>query len=181
MKNLFLLLASILVACQQTGNNKAQSDTLSYRNDSIVPVERPADSLVGSGTPSTVATDSSLLRAGKHPITLQWISWDKPGTAELMSEPDGWFTITGTQSNAEGDRLTIEGKIRRIGPKELEFFGRIETVVQSINAGEPCVRNGRQRFYAKGTRKYYRMQQMENCGGGNVLDYVDIHPGTSGL
>ena len=61
------------------------------------------------------------------------------------------------------------------------FEGKIETRVAYNNHGEVCVKTGKQIFYGKGDRKYYRLQNMENCEGGRLVDYVDIYPGTSDL
>jgi len=119
---------------------------------------------------------------GRHPITLQWISWDKPGYVDVMPLEDGWYTILGSQTSDNGnDYLKIDGKIRRVSTKELEFNGTIETLVSSNNQGEVCVKEGKQIFLAKGNRKYFRLQNMTNCEGGMLVDYVDIYPGSSSL
>ena len=120
-------------------------------------------------------------REGIHPISLQWISWDKKGEVSVKPDTDGWYSINGSQANAEKDYLKINGKIRRITAKELEFEGSIEIKVSYNNNGEPCIKTGKQSFVAKGNRKYYRMQDMTNCEGGALVDYVDIYPGTSSL
>ncbi len=120
-------------------------------------------------------------KAGVHPITLQWISWEKPGEATLIPDADGWYKISGSQLNESREYLNIEGKIKRISEKELEFEGTVETRTRINNGGEPCFKKGVQKFVASGERKFFRLQNMENCQGGNTLDYVDIYPGTSGL
>jgi len=131
--------------------------------------------------PEPVIDETRSLKAGFHPISLHWIGWDKRGKAEVKPGTDGWYSISGSQTNADKEYLNIEGRIRRISEKELEFDGIVETRVLTNNGGEPCIKQGLQRFYGKGSRTYYRLQNMENCAGGNLVDYVDIYPGTSSL
>jgi len=47
----------------------------------------------------------------------------------------------------------------------------------NLNNGEECVREGEYNFKATGKRQYWRLQEMDNCEGGNVVDYVDIYFG----
>ncbi|CAM3451712.1 hypothetical protein FLLO111716_11345 [Flavobacterium longum] len=131
-------------------------------------------------------TDDTLAKnaanpSGKNPVTLQWISWSAPGEATLDYLPDGSYQISGSQATEDRQYLNIMGVIRRVSDRELEFDGTVETKVNFNNGGKPCIKTGKQKFIRSGNRKYYRLQNMENCGGGNVVDYVDIYPGTSGL
>jgi len=48
-------------------------------------------------------------------------------------------------------------------------------IVKSINNGAPCEKTGEFNFSKKGDRNNYRLQQMTNCGGGGVVDYVDLY------
>ncbi len=120
-------------------------------------------------------------KAGTHPISLHWLDWNRPGKATVTPLADDWFAITGGQKRDSAGYLKIDGKIRRLSDKELEFEGRIETQTATTNGAQPCVKEGKQIFYAKGNRNYYRLQNMLNCEGGGLVDYVDIFPGTSGL
>ncbi|MES2881608.1 MAG: hypothetical protein V4676_05625, partial [Bacteroidota bacterium] len=132
----------------------------------------------------TVATTTPLStpsKAGTHPIALHWLDWNRPGQATVTPLEDDWFSITGSQKRDSVGYLKIDGKIRRLSEKELEFDGRIETQTATTNGGQPCVKEGKQIFYAKGNRTYFRLQNMINCEGGGLVDYVDIFPGTSGL
>lgn len=184
MKRLCLLGAVVVAICSCNPNNSAenttttQTETTAAVKDSSVknPAPPPAPLPVEERLPATPA-----VKGGTHPISLQWISWDKKGTAKLEPLKDGWFSISGSQTDAEKSYLNIDGKIRRISEKELEFEGSIETRVKYNNGGEPCIKKGTQRFFAKGSRTYFRLQNMENCAGGNLVDYVDIYPGSSSL
>lgn len=177
----WIIIAALLVCCNDPDNSAAAGNKqLQKQNDSLANIVAP-----GRKDSNTVATTAPVIdttgKAGVHPISLQWISWDKKGEAGINPLGDGWYSIKGEQVNAEKDRLTIEGKIRRLSEKELEFEGVIETAVSYNNGGQPCVKNGRQVFVAKGKRTYYRLQNMNNCEGNRVVDYVDIYPGTSSL
>lgn len=188
MKPLGLLFLGFLffASCNDNGTNlSVENDRLRKENDSLknmakekitVPITDKVDTAV---VPPSKA--ENVLKAGVHPISLHWISWDKKGKATITPAEDGWYTISGSQLNENREYLNIEGKIRRLSEKELEFDGVIETRVKINNAGEPCIKKGVQRFFAKGNRTYFRLQNMENCQGGNLVDYVDIYPGSSSL
>lgn len=110
---------------------------------------------------------------GDHLLTLQWIE-GKPGKAtfELLSE--GEFEVEGEQRNDKGDYVTLSGTVLLMGKRELNFNGKIASKVSYINNGEECFREGDFTFKASGKRKYWRLQQMDNCEGDGVVDYVDI-------
>lgn len=111
--------------------------------------------------------------AGKHKLTLQWISWDNPGSVTIVPAENGWYTISGQQTNGD-NYLKINGRIKPVNPQELEFDGEVETRVSSINNGEPCLKTGKKVFKATGDRKYWRLQDMTNCEG-TTVDYIDIY------
>lgn len=179
-----LLFFSFLLSCNDPGNSPVnKNDPLKKENDSLKNKTGtlPGDSMISVGPTGETRPVQDLMNAGIHPVSLQWISWEKKGRATITPGTDGWYTIKGNQSNKENDYLKIEGKIKRLSEKELEFEGTVETRVSHNNAGEPCIKKGKLRFFAKGNRTYYRMQDMENCAGGNLVDYVDIYPGNSSL
>ncbi|WP_106793210.1 hypothetical protein [Aquimarina sp. Aq78] len=113
---------------------------------------------------------------GNHYLSVQWISWDYFGTAKIVkSEKANTYTIEGHQNSKENsDFLKIKGTITPTSAKHLVFNGAIETQVDFINNGEPCIREGEFNFKVKGNRKYWRLQEMNNpCS--EVTDYVDIY------
>jgi hypothetical protein len=109
------------------------------------------------------------------PISLQWISFNDRGTAKMSKGDDGWYTLNGEQTNKSNEFLKINGKIKRIDRFNLKFSGTIITYVKSNNGGVPCEKTGEFNFLKKGDRANYRLQKMENCSGGKVLDYVDLY------
>ena len=52
------------------------------------------------------------------------------------------------------------------------FRGRI-AIVDAPDRGRNCVRDGEYQFRVTGRRRYWRLQQMEQCDG--LTDYVDIY------
>jgi len=120
------------------------------------------------------AQDARKLREGSHNLTLQWISWDKPGKAQIKKNSDGTFSINGKQTGEKGDFVTIEGTLTVVTFAEMTFKGTIQTKYSGVNNGEVCEKTGTYHFLVKGARKYWRLQEMDNCEGNNVVDYVDI-------
>lgn len=110
---------------------------------------------------------------GQHGLTLQWIETRKWGTATVSRTEQGLY-IKGRQEY-NGDYVTLNGRVDVLGPREFTVTGNLETRVSYINGGKPCTREGTFTFKAKGNRKYWRLQEMNNCEGANVLDYVDIY------
>ncbi|QQS34122.1 MAG: hypothetical protein IPM50_05980 [Acidobacteriota bacterium] len=119
---------------------------------------------------------AAAMLLGKHKMSLQWISWDYFGTATVTNSR-GVYRIKGEQKGRgaeKGAYVMIDGVIRSISAREFVFDGRIETYVNHINSGNPCVREGEMAFAITGKRKYWRLQQMQNpCD--EVTDYVDIY------
>lgn len=174
----------VLFACNRTEKSqKVEHYSLETDTDSVKTITKSTEDVVAVDTIIKTELKQEVLvkKEGKHSITLQWISWDNPGTVTVIPLQNEWCSINGFQRNNGGDYLSIDGKIKRISEKELEFEGTIVTKVKSNNKGEPCVKKGKQTFYAKGNRKYFRLQNMTNCEGGMLVDYVDIYAGNSSL
>ncbi len=130
------------------------------------------------GQEKTTINDSNAARMllGRHMLSLQWISWDHFGTANVTNTR-GVYRLKGAQKGrgrSSGDYLTIEGVITSIDAREFGFEGRIEMRISHINNGEPCLREGEFTFAITGKRKYWRMREMDNpCD--EATDYVDIY------
>lgn len=132
-----------------------------------------------SGTKINDKTAAKKL-VGKHKLSLQWISWDYFGAATITnkkcsSSAERCYRLTGAQKGrGNSDFLKINGTILSIDSKQFKFKGTIETQVSHINGGKPCVRSGEFTFKITGTRKYWRMAEMDNpCDP--VADYVDLY------
>jgi len=126
--------------------------------------------------PRTEVQDRAAARRllGRHLFSLQWISWDYFGSANVTLRR-GLYSIKGEQKGrGNTDFVTIIGEIETIKAREFTMNGTITTQVSHINNGEPCVREGTFTFRVTGTRKYWRLQEMQNpCDG--VTDYVDVY------
>jgi hypothetical protein len=124
--------------------------------------------------------DIERLVLGNHVLTLQWLQTENEksiGKARIY-EKDGKIRIDGYQEEkykGELNYMSIQGTIKIINPKELEFEGKIVTKISYINSGVPYERNGKFAFKATGTRKYWRMQDMDEPDGKDTAtDYIDI-------
>lgn len=116
---------------------------------------------------------------GRHRLSLQWIGWDDLAAAGKLEieERDGALRAEGEQlSRGEnaGDFVRVSGKIVSATQDGFVFEGKIVTRVSHIAGGAECERDGRFTFKTKGSRKYWRLQEMDNpCD--QATDYVDIY------
>lgn len=115
------------------------------------------------------------IRPGKHSFTLQWISWEEPGTVLVEFLAENQYKVVGRQDGDNGDFARINGVLAYEGNQVFQFDGQLSSRVSYVNGGEVCEKTGPVHFRATGTRKYWRLQEKENCEGGNVVDYFDIY------
>ena len=175
----FLLLVA-LAACgnraEQSTSNASDSSIVALDTSIISEPSAPSNKMPEQQEADTVKlVGKPLIRTGRHKLTLQWISWDKPGSVMISTADDGWFTVKGEQkSEGSSDYLRIDGKVMPLSDKEILFDGDITYSVATINSGEPCVKTGRQNFLSTKGRKYWRLQNMLHCVEGTT-DYVDIY------
>lgn len=126
-----------------------------------------------AGNDATVVNDANAkqLLLGSHRFSLQWVSWDTFGKAEV-SETDGQLRIDGEQA-LDGNYVRMHGAITQVDAKSFVFNGDVETRVSYLNEGKPCMRHGEMTFRIMGARRYWRMKEMDNpCD--NATDYVDV-------
>ncbi|MGY4676328.1 hypothetical protein ACWIT3_01140 [Pasteurella sp. P03HT] len=108
---------------------------------------------------------------GNHKLSLQWVSWEKFGLAEIYEGPAG-LMIEGEQY-VNDNYVILKGLIEVIDERAFKFSGMIITRVDHIHHGNECERVGEFEFRATGKRKYWRLQQMANpCD--QATDYVDV-------
>ncbi|MEO8933367.1 MAG: hypothetical protein ABI295_03595, partial [Xanthomarina sp.] len=50
---------------------------------------------------SNKKSQPDFIREGKHSLTLQWISWDTPGSVEITKNTIGTYSLTGEQKSTE--------------------------------------------------------------------------------
>ena len=124
----------------------------------------------------TIVTDAKAraMLLGRHKLSLQWISWDYFGQANVSNVKGILYLKGGQKSRGGSDYVKIDGMITSIDAKEFKFDGKIITKISHIAEGKPCERTGEMTFRITGKRKYWRLQEMDNpCDG--VTDYVDIY------
>jgi hypothetical protein len=193
MKLLNIVLVICITACciscgpdpQQKGSTdnemaelKKENERLRRELDSIKNSRAAVDTPAKTVAPPPANTTRDTFRGlqGRHDFTLHWISWDEPGSVTIQRASDGWYSIKGGQkSRKNGDYITIDGLIKQISSTDLLFKGEIKSVVETNNNGQPCVKTGEKIFKTTKNRKYWRLQDMINCEGGLLTDYVDIY------
>ncbi|HEV2816016.1 MAG TPA: hypothetical protein VGW40_02150 [Allosphingosinicella sp.] len=131
--------------------------------------------LIAAAPPERTRIDSpgalAMLRHNGG-LTLQWISWDYRGRVRV-DERDGLVHLSGFQAVRDGaGRLELDGDVIEIGARSFTFRGRI-LITDTPDPGRDCVRDGSYEFRITGRRRYWRLQQMEQCDG--LTDYVDIY------
>lgn len=142
-----------------------------------VPTENKEETTTGNNRENNNQNEpASLIRTGKHLITLQWISFGNPsGSVMITKISENKFKVEGGQkAEKNSDYLKIKGTLTPINKNELIFEGTLIYKVQHNNSGLPCDKSGRHLFKSTQNRKYWRMQEMINCEGGMLTDYVDI-------
>ena len=185
MNKLLVLLAPFVLLISSCSNNAENEHRLRTENlklhqevDSLKDLIEKSRRQTGGDTILKLKTESAVREkssfSGTHAVTLQWISWDEPGTVTIIPSENGWYTITGRQAKNE-DYLKITGRIKPLNEHELEFEGEIETRVTHLNNGEPCLKTGKKIFKTNGSREYWRLQDMSNCESASTLDYIDIY------
>jgi hypothetical protein len=118
----------------------------------------------------------ATIREGAHKFSLQWIGWGEQfGSVQIKKLNDSTYSVKGEQrSEDKEDFVSIDGNLVMITPRRLRFEGTILTKVKHNNNNEVCNKTGSYTFFASGVRKYWRLQEMDNCDKGNAVDYVDI-------
>lgn len=172
-----------LISCQQptqeTRSEEIKTDSFSVvQPDTTAAIDTTVNIQESESSLNNKAAESTRfkIREGKHYLSLQWISWEVLGEAEIKYLGDNKYSIVGQQLNSHNsDYLKISGTLEPVSDKKLIFEGTIETQVEHLNEGKPCVKEGSRVFESTKNRKYWRLQDMENCEGGMVVDYVDIY------
>lgn len=140
--------------------------------EEIIPKNDDAEE-ENTGNSVDVQTSNEKSLAGKHSLTLQWISWDKPGTITFKPIGKNLYKVSGSQIIGK-QYLKIDGEISQVSDKELSFDGTMRHSTIVNGNGKECVKKGPQTFLSTQNRKYWRMQEMQNCDGIGT-DYIDIY------
>jgi hypothetical protein len=180
------IFAIVLVGCNSPGTDQQTTSSaeqvVADTQSTNLPETDMSSEVVAAPDSLPATEDSPEVAAGRlagaHSLSLQWISWDKPGTITFKTIGENKYAVEGEQLGAKGDEcpecyLRVKGTITEVSPRKLSFTGTIETSVYHIQDGAPCVKEGTFDFLATGSRKYWRSQNQQGCEG--VTDYVDIY------
>ena len=127
-----------------------------------------------------ILDEAELVRlSSASELTLQWISWERRGSANVRRGPDGWVYLSGAQGAAEGPgRLYLQGRIVEVGTGYFTFEGTIR-ITDTPDIGRTCEATKTWHFAVTQDRPYWRLREFEWCDG--LTDYIDIyHPRVSG-
>lgn len=124
---------------------------------------------------ATVVNDKAAgaLLLGTHPLSLQWVTFDKTKGSVTVTDQAGVYRVKGEQKGKGTDSLSIDGEVVTVNAKDFTFKGRIVTRVSYIAGGKECVREGTFLFRISGARPFWRMREQANpCE--ELADYIDI-------
>jgi len=157
------------------GAGKSAKDVLNQFIQTVLTTNQATTTSTSSDA-SPANSVKTNLRTGKHQITLQWIGWDKPGSAEIVALPNGTYSIQGIQNGVtETEYLKIDGMLSPQSEALLNFQGKIQTRISYLNDGKECLREGNYTFKQIPGKEYWRLQEKTNCEGGQTPDYIDLY------
>lgn len=139
-----------------------------------VPAAMPVVASTAVSADRTVVNDPAMLARLRRNsgITLQWISFDSDARGHVrVTDANGFVHLTGAQRNGEAS-VELDGDVVRIERDRFFFRGRI-AIHNTPDPGRECLREGEFEFRITQNRRYWRLQQMEQCDG--LTDYVDIY------
>lgn len=164
MKHAFLPVALLLSACT------AAPPSPPIENPPLPPASDTSETPLATRILDQDAADRLRNNSG---ITLQWISWDWRGDADVTVGDDGVWRLSGEQVARDGPgRLAVEGVVTEIGAGYFLLDGRV-TITDTPDAGRRCSEDKLWRFGVTQGREYWRLREFEWCDG--LTDYVDIY------
>ncbi len=143
---------------------------------------RPSDLTVAAAPPvdqsnaegATRILDQAMAERllGNGGMTLQWISWEDRGVANVTIDADGLWHLSARQAQAGMGSVTVNGIITEIGADYFTFEGEI-TIADAPDAGRRCSEDKPWHFGITQNRAYWRLREFEWCDG--LTDYIDIY------
>ncbi|MGE3690575.1 MAG: hypothetical protein AB7F98_04265 [Novosphingobium sp.] len=138
-----------------------------------VTASTPQMAKAGASAPTRIvnAAAGRKLRANKG-LTLQWIDWNRRGTARV-TVVDGVWTLRGEQAERGGPgRLRLDGQVTEVGRDYFLFDGTV-TISDTPDRGRQCEKHDLWRFAITQNRRYWRIRTFEWCD--ELTDYIDIY------
>ncbi len=137
------------------------------------PASAETPEYIQSGATAIYDADGARMLLENDGVTLQWIGWDRRGTANVLIEQDGTYTLNARQvaDNGQGS-LTMQGYVSEIGPGYFTIQGTI-TIEAAPDRERFCSENKLWHFAVTQNRRYWRLREFEWCDG--LTDYIDIY------
>ncbi|WP_241073707.1 hypothetical protein [Achromobacter insuavis] len=170
-------------AAQPQGQTQMQTQQQPAQNDGRLPPRGSAQTQTQSPAPAqaqpqaqggqkTEIKDQAAYERLLHNsgVSVQWLWTDARGKLKAVDENDV-VRLEGGHATDKGS-VSINGQVLSISADRFTFRGTI-LILDAPDKGRRCERTGDYEFRATGKRKYWRLQQMEACGG--LTDYVDIY------
>jgi len=138
-----------------------------------LPAAADSSDYVQSGATAIYDADGARMLRENDGVTLQWIGWDRRGTANVTVEADGTYMLVARQEAANGrGSMRMIGAISEIGPGYFTFRGTI-TIEGAPDRGRYCSENKLWHFAVTQNRRYWRLREFEWCD--DLTDYIDIY------
>lgn len=170
-------------AAQPQGQTQMQTQQQPAQNDGRLPPRGSAQTQTQNPAPAqaqpqaqggqkTEIKDQAAYERLLHNsgVSVQWLWTDARGKLKAVDENDV-VRLEGGHATDKGS-VSINGQVLSILADRFTFRGTI-LILDAPDKGRRCERTGDYEFRATGKRKYWRLQQMEACGG--LTDYVDIY------
>lgn len=106
--------------------------------------------------------------SGSHKLSYTGDGGDLTGKIAFSKIGRDQYSISGKASSGSNS-LHVEGDIKRISDKHLNFEGKISQKI----GGSSYVRTKKTTFLDEGKGNYWRLQDKINADG--FIDYIDIH------
>jgi hypothetical protein len=135
------------------------------------PALTPEPAAVSSEATRVLDRDALARLLANKGITLQWISWDQRGSANVRWEGE-LLRLTAAQAKGGAGRLFLDGTVREIGTDYFVFRGLIR-IENAPDIGRRCETTKDWRFAVTQSRPYWRLREFEWCDG--LTDYIDIY------
>lgn len=187
MRSFLLLLAApvLLAGCNAPSDQpvtptasasaSATPEPSSPPTQMVPPVDQSTPDEVHAAPNAPTIYDQAMaerLRTNKG-LTLQWIDWNRRGTAQITVRPDGAWHLTGRQRSTTGDGLLmLDGVVTEVGRDYFVFDGKI-TITDTPDVGRQCSADKVWQFGITQRRSYWRLREFEWCDG--LTDYIDIY------
>ncbi len=106
--------------------------------------------------------------SGTHQLSYTGDNAKFSGTVEMSKTGQDEYDVKGSASSS-ANRLNLDGKIKRVSAKHLNFEGKISQKI----GGSSYTRTRKTTFLDEGKGNYWRLQDKVN--GDGFIEYIDIH------